>query len=127
MGFRPRGAQTMNPDLAWRAALVTGSTRGSGYATPCGLADLSAGLVLRGRTWVETQSGRPRQLARSEGRPVDELQRETFHVRKTSSLLGRSTVPEEVADLVCYVCSPAAVATLGASVRADGGIVRNYI
>ena len=36
--------------LAGRAALVTGSTRGIGYATPCGLADMGAGVALHGRT-----------------------------------------------------------------------------
>ena len=117
----------MNPELAGRAALVTGSIRGIGHATPCGLAELGAGMELHGRTRVETQSERPRQLARSEGRSVDELQRETFTVRKTPSLLGQCTAPEEVANLICYFCSPAEVATNGASLRADGGIVRNYI
>ncbi len=126
MGFRPRGAQTMNPGLAGRAALITSFTRGSGCATPCGLADLGAGLVRHGRTWVETQSERPRQLARSEGRSVDELERETCTVRRTSSPLGRCTAPEEVAHLFCHVCSRAAVAANGASLSAGGGIVRNY-
>lgn len=127
MGFRPGGAQTMKPDLAGRAALVTGSTRGIGHAASCGLADPGAGLVLHGRTRVEKPSERPRRLARSEGRSVDEPQRGMFTVRKTSSLLGRCRAPEEVANLICYVCSPAAVATHGASLRADGGIVRSYI
>ena len=125
MGFRPGGAQTMNPDLAGPAALVTGSIHGIGYATPCGPADLGGGLMLHGRTSVETQSERPRQLARSEGRAGGELQRETSTVRKTSSLFGRCRAPEAVANLICYVCSPAAVATRGAPLRADGGIVRN--
>ena len=67
------------------------------------------------------------RLAQAEQRPVDELKRETFTVRKTSSLLGRYTTPDEVANLICYVCSPASIATNGASLRVDGGIVRNYI
>ena len=78
-------------------------------------------------TWAGTQSERPRQLARGAGRSVDELQRETFTVRNTSSLLGRYMTSEEPTNLICYVCSPAAAATNGASLRPDGGIVRNCI
>ena len=98
-----------------------------------GLAETTAGTgvavnsVLPGATWVQTQSDRPERLAIAEKRPVAELRKETFTVRKTSSLLRRYTTPEEVANLVCYVCSPASVGTNGASLRVDGGIVRNYI
>lgn len=123
----------MNPDPAVRTALVTGFTRGIVFATPCGPAEATGGTgvtvnpVLPGPTWVETQSERPRQLARSAGHSVGELQREAFTVRKTSSLLGRYTTPEELANLIGNVCSPAALATNGASLRADGGIARNCI
>lgn len=100
---------------------------GRGLAETTGGTGVTVNSVLPGPTWVETQAERLRQLARNEGRSVDELKRETFTVRKTSSLLGRYTTPEEVANLICYVCSPASAATNGASLRADGGIVRNYI
>ncbi len=83
--------------------------------------------VLPGPTWVRTRSNRLARLAVAEGRPVAELRNETFTVRKTSSLSRRYTTPEEGANLICYVCSPASVGTNGASRRVDGGIVRNYI
>ncbi len=123
----------MNPDLAVRTALVTCFTRGIAFAAPCGPAEATSGTgvtvnpVQPGPTWVETQSERPPQLARSAGRSVDELQCGTFTAREFSSLLGRYTTPEELANLICHVCSPAAVPTNGASLRADGGIVRNCI
>jgi NAD(P)-dependent dehydrogenase (short-subunit alcohol dehydrogenase family) len=31
---------------------------------------------------------------------------------------------EEVANMIAYVCSPAASATSGAALRVDGGVVR---
>ena len=100
---------------------------GRGLAETPGDTGVMVNSRLPGPTWVETQSERLRQLARNEGRSVDGPKRETFTVRKTSSLLGRYTTLEEVADLICYVCSPTSVTTNGASLRADGGIVRNYI
>jgi NAD(P)-dependent dehydrogenase (short-subunit alcohol dehydrogenase family) len=33
--------------------------------------------------------------------------------------------PEEIANLICYLCSKASSATNGAALRADGGIVTN--
>ena len=35
--------------------------------------------------------------------------------------------PEEVANLVTFVCSPLSSATNGAALRADGGVVRSII
>ncbi len=100
---------------------------GRGLAETTGGTGVTVNSVLPGPTWVETQSDRLQRLAQAERRTVDELKRETFTVRKTSSLLGRYSTPEEVANLICYVCSPASTATNGASLRVDGGIVRNYI
>jgi NAD(P)-dependent dehydrogenase (short-subunit alcohol dehydrogenase family) len=35
--------------------------------------------------------------------------------------------PEEVANLVTFVCSPLSSATNGAALRADGGVVRSIV
>jgi NAD(P)-dependent dehydrogenase (short-subunit alcohol dehydrogenase family) len=40
-----------------------------------------------------------------------------------TSIIQRAAQPEEVANLVVYLCSPQASATTGAAVRVDGGIV----
>jgi NAD(P)-dependent dehydrogenase (short-subunit alcohol dehydrogenase family) len=47
-----------------------------------------------------------------------------FVNRRPSSLLQRFETPEEIANMICYVCSPAASGTNGAALRVDGGIVR---
>jgi NAD(P)-dependent dehydrogenase (short-subunit alcohol dehydrogenase family) len=49
----------------------------------------------------------------------------TFTERRPASLLQRYALPEEIANLICYVCSKASSATNGAALRADGGIVTN--
>ena len=44
---------------------------------------------------------------------------------RPASLLQRYAQPEEIANLICYVCAKASSATNGAALRADGGIVTN--
>ncbi len=53
-----------------------------------------------------------------------EVERRFFETTRPTSLLRRFITPEEVANLVAYVCSPAASATTGAALRVDGGVVR---
>jgi NAD(P)-dependent dehydrogenase (short-subunit alcohol dehydrogenase family) len=40
-------------------------------------------------------------------------------------LRQRYAAPEEIANLICYLCSKASSATNGAALRVDGGIVTN--
>ncbi|NVM78266.1 NAD(P)-dependent dehydrogenase (short-subunit alcohol dehydrogenase family) [Duganella sp. SG902] len=42
---------------------------------------------------------------------------------RATSIIQRVATPEEVANLVVYVCSPQASATTGAALRVDGGVV----
>lgn len=81
--------------------------------------------VLPGPTWVELTPTRLAARAAGLGTTADELAKRTFTERRPSSLLQRYAKPEEVANLVCYVCSKASSATNGATLRADGGIVTN--
>jgi NAD(P)-dependent dehydrogenase (short-subunit alcohol dehydrogenase family) len=96
-----------------------------------GAAELTKGTkvtvnsVLPGPTWVEQQPTRLAARAKGLGTTVDELAKRTFTERRPASLLQRYASPEEIANLICYVCSKASSATNGASLRADGGIVTN--
>ncbi len=81
--------------------------------------------VLPGPTWVEMAPTRLAARAKSMGTTVDDLVARTFTERRPASLLQRFAQPEEVANLICYVCSKASSATNGAALRADGGIVTN--
>ncbi len=110
-----------------------GFTKAAQLAIGRGLAETTAGTgvtvnsVLPGPTWVETQEQRLGKRAKNENRTLAEVQGDTFRFRRTSSLLRRYATAEEVANLICYVCSKASSATNGASLRVDGGIVRTYI
>jgi NAD(P)-dependent dehydrogenase (short-subunit alcohol dehydrogenase family) len=86
---------------------------------------ITVNSVLPGPTWVETTPARLSARAKSMGTTVDELVARTFSERRPGSLLQRFARPEEVANLICYLCSKASSATNGAALRVDGGIVTN--
>ena len=96
-----------------------------------GAAELTKGTkvtvnsVLPGPTWVELAPVRLGARAKAQGTTADELAKRTFTERRPASLLQRYASPEEIANLICYVCSKASSATNGAALRADGGIVTN--
>jgi NAD(P)-dependent dehydrogenase (short-subunit alcohol dehydrogenase family) len=87
--------------------------------------EITVNSVLPGPTWVEMQPTRLAARAAALGTTADDLAARTFTERRPSSLLQRYAAPEEIANLICYVCSKASSATNGAALRADGGIVTN--
>lgn len=107
-----------------------GFSKAAQLAIARGCAELTKGSrvtvnsVLPGPTWVEAQVERVAARASSLGISPDEFKARTFSERRPSSLLQRYAEPEEVASLICYVCSPAASATNGTALRCDGGIVK---
>lgn len=58
-------------------------------------------------------------------KPFVEFEKEFFTNIRPTSLLKRFATPEEVANLVVYVCSPLYSATNGAALRVDGGTIRS--
>jgi NAD(P)-dependent dehydrogenase (short-subunit alcohol dehydrogenase family) len=87
--------------------------------------NITVNSVLPGPTWVEMAPVRMAARARAAGTTVEELKARMFSERRPASLLQRYATPEEVANLICYVCSKASSATNGAALRVDGGIVTN--
>jgi NAD(P)-dependent dehydrogenase (short-subunit alcohol dehydrogenase family) len=81
--------------------------------------------VLPGPTWVEMVPQRLAARAKAMGTTADDLAARTFTERRPASLLQRYAKPEEVANMICYLCSKASSATNGAALRVDGGIVTN--
>lgn len=108
-----------------------GFSKAAQLAIARGAAELTRGTevtvnsVLPGPTWVEAQTERLNARAASLGTTVEDLKARTFSERRPSSLLQRYATSEEVANLICYVCSKASSATNGAALRVDGGIVTN--
>lgn len=93
-----------------------------GIAETCAGTGVTCNAVLPGptasdglNTIVETYRG---------DKSVAEFTADFFANTRPTSLLKRFAEPEEVANLVAYVCSPLSSATNGAALRVDGGVVR---
>jgi NAD(P)-dependent dehydrogenase (short-subunit alcohol dehydrogenase family) len=87
--------------------------------------NITVNSVLPGPTWVEMAPVRLAARAKGMSTTVEDLVARTFSERRPASLLQRYAAPEEVANLICYLCSKASSATNGAALRVDGGIVTN--
>ncbi len=87
--------------------------------------NVTVNSVLPGPTWVEMQTERLTARAASQGTTLEDLKARTFTERRPASLLQRYATPDEIANLICYLCSKASSATNGAALRVDGGIVTN--
>jgi NAD(P)-dependent dehydrogenase (short-subunit alcohol dehydrogenase family) len=108
-----------------------GMTKTAQLAISRGLAEIVPGTgvtvnaVLPGPTLTEGVAEFLESLAKERGLSVKEMEVELIKSMRPSSLIKRMATPEEVANPVVYLCSEAASATTGASVRVDGGVVRS--
>jgi len=98
-----------------------------------GLAKLTKGTnvtintVIPGSTLSEGSVKFLEETAKRENKTVEEVEKNFFKDVRSSSLLGRFARVEEVASTIVYLCSTAASATNGASVRVDGGSMGSII
>lgn len=110
-----------------------GMTKTAQLAIARGLAETTIGTqvtvnsVLPGPTASEGVETFVSDMARTQKQSPQEVEREFFKRARPSSLLQRFATPEEVAQLVVFVCSPLSSATNGASLRVDGGVVRSIV
>jgi NAD(P)-dependent dehydrogenase (short-subunit alcohol dehydrogenase family) len=94
-----------------------------GIAESCAGSGVTSNAVLPGPTLSAGVEEFVTQL--SGGQSLAEFEKEFFRNMRPSSLLKRFATTEEVAALVAYVCSPLSVATNGAALRVDGGVLRS--
>jgi NAD(P)-dependent dehydrogenase (short-subunit alcohol dehydrogenase family) len=108
-------------------------TKTAQLAISRGLAETLAGTgvtvnsVLPGPTASEGVGEFVRQLAESQAVDVAAIEREFFQTARPSSIIRRFATPDEVANMIAYVCSEAASATTGAALRVDGGVIRSIV
>jgi NAD(P)-dependent dehydrogenase (short-subunit alcohol dehydrogenase family) len=106
-----------------------GFTKTANLAISRGLAKRAAGTavtvnaVLPGPTLSEGVSAMLKSMADEAGQSIEEAARAFVKQDRPSSIIRRVARPEEVANMVVYVASPAASATTGAALRVDGGVV----
>ena len=73
---------------------------------------------------VPEQTARDR-LAAGQGVARDKVEEDFFRSARPTSIIQRLATPEEVAEVVAFVCSPLASAITGTALRVDGGVVRS--
>lgn len=107
-----------------------GVTKTAQIALARGLAESLVGTgvtvnsVLPGPTRTEGVTVFLDGLAKQQGVDVATVEAEFFRSARPSSIIRRFAAPEEVAEMVAYICSARATATTGAALRVDGGVVR---
>jgi NAD(P)-dependent dehydrogenase (short-subunit alcohol dehydrogenase family) len=86
---------------------------------------VTVNAVLPGPTRSEGAVEFLESIARERGMDMKAIEAEVLQSLRPSSLLKRMATPEEVANLVVYLCGEPASATTGAALRVDGGVVRS--
>jgi NAD(P)-dependent dehydrogenase (short-subunit alcohol dehydrogenase family) len=108
-----------------------GVSKAAQIAIARGLAETTKGTeitvnsILPGPTLSEGVTDYLNSVMKSHSGSREELQKGFIQSLRPTSLIQRFAAPEEVANLVAYLASPLASATNGASVRVEGGILRN--
>ena len=107
-----------------------GMSKTAQLAVARGIAETVAGTnitvnsVLPGPTSSEGVQQFVKDIGKAQNKTPDQIEEEFFAKLRPSSLIKRFATPEEVANMVAFLCSPLSSATTGASVRVDGGVVR---
>jgi NAD(P)-dependent dehydrogenase (short-subunit alcohol dehydrogenase family) len=106
-----------------------GFTKTANLAVSRGLAKRAAGTgvtvnaVLPGPTLTEGVEAMLQETVTGTGQSIEEASAAFVRAERSSSIIQRTATPEEVANMVVYVCSREASATTGAALRVDGGVV----
>lgn len=98
-----------------------------GIAEKCAGTGVTSNCVLPGPTASEGVMDFVYKLNPDPTRTREELLDEFVRTERSTNLLRRATTPEEVANMVVYLCSPQASATTGAALAVDGGTRRSIV
>jgi NAD(P)-dependent dehydrogenase (short-subunit alcohol dehydrogenase family) len=94
-----------------------------GLAQTCAGTNVTVNSVLPGPTASEGVTEFVSDLARQNKMSAADFEKEFFKSARPTSLLKRFEEPDEIANVVAFVCSPLASAINGSAVRADGGVI----
>jgi NAD(P)-dependent dehydrogenase (short-subunit alcohol dehydrogenase family) len=85
--------------------------------------EVTVNTLIIGPTYSDGVAQTVEQIAVSQQQSAADLQGHLINNIYPTSLLNRFLKTEEVADLVAFIASPLSIATNGAAVRADGGVL----
>ncbi|KTD01388.1 SDR family oxidoreductase [Fluoribacter gormanii] len=86
--------------------------------------NVTVNSVLPGPTSSEGISQFVSDLGKQQNKSTKQIEKDIFDDLRPTSLIKRFSTPEEIANMVVFLCSPLSSATNGASIRVDGGIIR---
>ncbi|MBY3307896.1 SDR family oxidoreductase [Rhizobium laguerreae] len=96
-----------------------------GVAELAGRTGVTVNSVLPGPTRSEGFGNVLEGIAQQSGQTIEQVEQDFLASNRPTSLLGRFSTTEEIANMVVYICSQQASATSGAALRVDGGVVRS--
>ncbi len=107
-----------------------GMTKAAMMAVSNGLSKLTKGTevtintILGGPTYSDGVARTIEHIAGTQNLSVEQLKAGIMQQTNPHSLIGRFIHPAEIANLATYLSSPLSLATNGASLRADGGVLK---
>lgn len=107
-----------------------GMTKASMMAISNGLSKLTKGTeitvntILGGPTYSEGVATSIEYIAASQNSSIEQMKAAIIQQTNPDSLLQRFIEPKEIAHLATYLSSPLSIATNGASLRADAGVLK---
>ena len=110
-----------------------GMTKTAQLAISRGLAELTKGTavtvnaVLPGPTLSEGVGGFIENLAKAQNKTTKQVEAEFFTITRPTSIIQRFLSVEEIANVVTYLASPLSSATNGATIRAEGGLLKGMV
>ena len=98
-----------------------------GFAEAIAGSRVTVNSVLPGPTLTPALEAFMNEMVGDEADTLEEASELFIKKVRPTSLIGRLADPEEVANLIIYLCSPQASATTGTQVRVDGGVARTVV
>jgi NAD(P)-dependent dehydrogenase (short-subunit alcohol dehydrogenase family) len=110
-----------------------GMTKTAQLAVARGLAQAMAGTgvtvnaILPGPTRSKGVGDFLREMSKNSDRTAERIEKDFIAQHRPTSLIRRFATPEEVANMVVFVCSEQASATTGSALRVDGGVIQYIV
>ncbi len=86
--------------------------------------EVTVNTVLGGPTYSDGVAKVIQEIAEAQNMEINQLKRAIIQQTNPHILLQRFIAPQEIANLVTYLASPLSLATNGASLRADSGVLK---
>lgn len=87
--------------------------------------EITVNSILVGPTYTEGVEQFVKEMAEQKEISVQKAKDDFFIEARPSSIIKRFITPEEIGNVITFICSPEASAINGAAVRAEGGIIRS--